>query len=407
MNPTRMGSLTAALGYKPTPTCGGLFGTSSWTGADAWSSLTTWRDSVEATRGTFGRNALQMVWDFAEANPFSSQCGNWCDACVSWIERALRSWMVAHGGIQRADAATLHVDGTSIFSTDPPYYDNVAYADLIGLLLRLAAPWLGDVCIQDFATSGARKERELVAEPARHGGPSSAEEFFMAGMSRAVRAWHSRTTEDVPVAIYYAFKQAEIEQKVVASTGWATFLEAVIDAGFQVDGTWPMRTELRHACGTSAVTPSHPRSSSSAASGGRSAERDAGRVPAGAAGGAAGGAAHAAGERDRAGRHGPGLDRPRHGRVLALQGGAGGGRHAHVGARGAAHHQRRARRVSRPRRRATTTAGPASPSPGSSSTSSTPAGTARPRRSPRRATSRSRAWSRPASWRPRPARCGC
>lgn len=131
-----------------------------------------------------------------------------------------------------------------VVSTDPPYYDNVPYADLSDFFyvwLKKSARTLLPV---EFSTlTVPLKNRELIAEPFRHGGRKSAEDFFMAGMSKAVLQMHAGSVEDTPMTVYYAFKQAAVKSEGVASTGWATFLNAVLGSGFEVDGTWLVRTK--------------------------------------------------------------------------------------------------------------------------------------------------------------------
>lgn len=130
-----------------------------------------------------------------------------------------------------------------IISTDPPYYDNVPYADLSDFFYVWLRRTLRD-CFPDlFATLQVPKQGELVAAPHRHGGKEEAGEFFLGGMSRALRNLATACRDDLPATIYYAFRQKEVEEEGITSTGWATFLEAVIGAGFQIDGTWPIRTE--------------------------------------------------------------------------------------------------------------------------------------------------------------------
>ncbi|MFH1952310.1 MAG: DUF1156 domain-containing protein [Pseudomonadota bacterium] len=213
--------------------------------ADAWSMLVSWRNGVEATRGTFARQALAMVWDCAEANPFSDSCGNWLGACLQWVIKAAAAVpATASGGAAQSDAASQLISLNKVVSTDPPYYDNIAYADLSDFfyvwLRRALKPVFPDL----FATLAAPKDEELVATPYRHGSKKKAEAFFLDGMTQAMQRLAEQSHPAVPVTIYYAFKQAE-SNKIdgTASTGWETFLDAVIRAGFAITGTWPMRTE--------------------------------------------------------------------------------------------------------------------------------------------------------------------
>lgn len=213
--------------------------------ADAWSTIVGWRNGVEATRGTFARQGIPMTWDYAEANPFSDSCGNWLGACLEWVSKATAAFpATASGGASQSDAASQSISRNKIISTDPPYYDNIGYADLSDFfyvwLRRPLRPIFPDL----FATLAVPKTEELVASPYRHGGKEKAETFFLRGMTQAMHRLTEQAHPVFPVTIYYAFKQAEIDADAgTASTGWDTFLAAVIEAGFAITGTWPMRTE--------------------------------------------------------------------------------------------------------------------------------------------------------------------
>lgn len=217
---------------------------------DAWSSLASWRQTVEATRNTFARQALPMVWDFAEANPFSSSCANWTGACVDWIYNVLAMLPCGHGVVQQLDAAASLADvQLPLISTDPPYYDNVGYADLSDFFYVWLRRNVARVYPMPFSTLLTPKSEELVATPYRFGGDRrKAEEHFLAGLRRAFCLMRENAHPDYPVTIYYAFKQQEEDDdgsdtKALASTGWETMLEGLLAAGFQVVGTYPMRTE--------------------------------------------------------------------------------------------------------------------------------------------------------------------
>ncbi|RMG33562.1 MAG: DUF1156 domain-containing protein, partial [Gammaproteobacteria bacterium] len=212
---------------------------------DAWAAQVSWRNGVEATRGTFSRQALPMVWDFAEASPFSSSCGNWDGACLDWVAKALLALpREGDGHVLQRDAATQNESTNKLISTDPPYYDNIGYADLSDFFYVWLRRSLRPVFPDLFATLAVPKAEELVATPYRHGGKEQAETFFLDGMTRAMHRLAEQAHAGFPVTIYYAFKQSESKgEQGTASTGWETFLDAVIRAGFGVSGTWPMRTE--------------------------------------------------------------------------------------------------------------------------------------------------------------------
>jgi putative DNA methylase len=212
--------------------------------ADAWSSQVTWRSSVQASRSTFARQALPMTWDYVELNPFSESNGNWTDASIEWVYKSLSAFAPAsEGEIRQGDAQTVVYPGKSVISSDPPYYDNIGYADLADFFFAWMKPALKSVYPNLFGILATPKTEELVAAPYRQGGASAAEDFFLNGMKDAIRNMRENTHPAFPAAIYYAFKQSEVEAEGISSTGWATFIQAVVEAGYAVVGTWPMRTE--------------------------------------------------------------------------------------------------------------------------------------------------------------------
>ncbi|WP_020558459.1 DUF1156 domain-containing protein [Thiofilum flexile] len=215
-------------------------------GADAWSSLASWRNQVDATRNTFARQALPMVWDYAEVNPFSNSCGNWIGNSSDWVWKSLLNLPKsdrALGFTSQVDASSQSITINKLVSTDPPYYDNIGYADLSDFFYVWLRRSLKPIYPNLFATIAVPKAEELVATPYRHGNKENAEAFFMEGMTKAIGNLAKQAHPAFPISIYYAFKQAETSNDSTSSTGWETFLEAVIKAGFSIDGTWPMRTE--------------------------------------------------------------------------------------------------------------------------------------------------------------------
>lgn len=212
--------------------------------SDYWSSICSWHSSGEKMRNTFGRQAIPMVWDYAEANPFCSSSGNWI-AMVDWTWKALAHTPGNTSGFaSQQDAAIQTVSKNKLISSDPPYYDNIGYADLSDFFYVWMRRSLRNIYPELFATMAVPKAEELVATPYRHGSKEKAETFFMDGMTRAIHNLAELGHPAFPVSIYYAFKQAETKDTGTVSTGWETFLEAVIRAGFSIDGTWPMRTEM-------------------------------------------------------------------------------------------------------------------------------------------------------------------
>lgn len=211
---------------------------------DYGSSLATWLTDDNAIRGTFGRQALPMTWDFCEGSPFgdSSAALKTIIKTVSSVIESNHPAGIAHIDLIDAPKNNYPVR-PCVISTDPPYYDNIGYADLSDYFYIWLRSSLSTVWPNIFRRLATPKAEELVATPYRHGGKESAEAFFMDGMADALTAMRNAATDDQPLAIYYAFKQSEIVQDGISSAGWASFLQAVVNAGLVVDGTWPMRTE--------------------------------------------------------------------------------------------------------------------------------------------------------------------
>jgi putative DNA methylase len=217
--------------------------------ADRHSSLCRWDPNPSGyaakIANTFGRQALPMVWDFVEGNPFSPSSGNLLDA-VGWIVKVIETSLSGAilGDATQLDARVQEMSQRRVVSTDPPYYDNIGYADLSDFFYVWLRRSLRPVFPDLFATLAVPKAEELIASPYRHGGKTQAETFFLDGMTQAMHRLAAQAHSAFPVTIYYAFKQSETEREGTASTGWETFLDAVIRAGFAISGTWPMRTEL-------------------------------------------------------------------------------------------------------------------------------------------------------------------
>ena len=210
--------------------------------ADAGSSIATWA-SGGFIRFTFARQAIPMTWDFAECNFFSESTGNFGGA-LDWIAKAIVEFRPRNSGeLQQHDAQQVTLPFGVVISTDPPYYDNIGYGDLSDYFYVWLRRNTKDVYPSLTGTISVPKAEELVATPYRHGGRVSAEAFFLSGMTDAISQLAKQSASDYPATIYYAFKQSEIEQEGISSTGWATFLQAVISSGYAVVGTWPVRTE--------------------------------------------------------------------------------------------------------------------------------------------------------------------
>jgi putative DNA methylase len=203
-----------------------------------------WRAGEGKSAPAFGRQALPMVWDFADLNPFAGAGGDFMGV-IEGIGKMLQgSQSRINGHAEQADAATQGISTDCIVSTDPPYYDNIGYADLSDYFYVWLRRSLKSTYPDLLSTLVVPKAQELVAASYRHGGRENAETFFLEGMTKAMGRLAKQTHQAFPVTIYYAFKQAETDaNEATSSTGWDTFLEAVIRAGFAITGTWPMRTE--------------------------------------------------------------------------------------------------------------------------------------------------------------------
>lgn len=206
------------------------------------SSLNGW--SGDFIIQTFGRQALPMVWDYAESNPFSNSTGNWSGA-INWIIKALDKFPSAgESYAQQFDAQCDCTLREVMVSTDPPYYDNIGYADLSDFFYVWLRQSLKETYPELFSTMLVPKAEELIATPYRHeGSMEKAKAFFEEGMLSACKQMYLYAREDIPVTIYYAYKQSDSDADGSASSGWETMLNAIIKAGFTIVGTWPMHTE--------------------------------------------------------------------------------------------------------------------------------------------------------------------
>ena len=205
-----------------------------------------WDKEGEKIGNAFPRPALPMVWDFTEANPLSKSTGSFANGLESGARVLEMLGDATAGECHQADAPhnNYPVRPTCI-ATDPPYYDNIGYADLSDFFYVWLRRSLREVWPSLFRRVVTPKEKELIAAPHRHDKDRKvAEKFFMDGMGDALKAMREAVVEDMPVTIFYAFKQTEVAQEGITSAGWASFLQAIINAGFVIDGTWPMRTEM-------------------------------------------------------------------------------------------------------------------------------------------------------------------
>jgi putative DNA methylase len=234
-------------------------------GANYWSSMCAWHASREIVVSTFGRQAIPMVWDFAEANPFSDSSGNFMLGVDQAAKCVANSPVGVPGSCRQHNAAAEYGHQTSlVIATDPPYYNNIDYADLSDFFYLWLRRSLRQIYPDLFATVVVPKKDEIVASPYRFDGSrKAANEFFESSLGRAFQQMRGAICQEYPLTVFYAFKQieavsdaadegdgeeedapAEADVSGAASTGWETMLEGLIQAGFAITGTWPMRTEL-------------------------------------------------------------------------------------------------------------------------------------------------------------------
>ncbi|MDT4332931.1 DUF1156 domain-containing protein [Methylomonas sp. MV1] len=230
--------------------------------ADYGSSIATWKPSGEQVMQTFKRQALPITWDFPESNFFAGKSICWENAVKYSADNLVASSsndFIFPGQVFQADAQRQNISISKVISTDPPYYDNIGYADLSDFFYVWLRRALRPVYPSLFATMAVPKAEELVATPYRHGSKEKAEQFFLNGMTEAMHRLAEQAHPVFPTTIYYAFKQSDTTDVGTGNTGWETFLEAVLKAGFAITGTWPMRTELANrmiGSGTNALASS-------------------------------------------------------------------------------------------------------------------------------------------------------
>jgi putative DNA methylase len=237
---------------------------------DRWTAFSIWHTIGEKLESLIRLSAVPMTWEFAEGNPFSSSTGNFLDG-VELTASAIEHLGSGRPGVAfQGDARAIEADRAAVVCTDPPYFDNIPYADLSDLFYVWLRRSLQRILPGLMSTVLVPKADELVADPARHGGREVAEHFFFDRMRQAIAQIRKRALPEIPVAIFYAFKQGESEAEGFVSTGWDRFLSAVIEEGFSIVGTWPVRTEQagglrnvgRNSLASSVVLVCRPRSTS-------------------------------------------------------------------------------------------------------------------------------------------------
>jgi len=225
---------------------------------DYSSSLCSWHNKGAKMRNVFSRQAIPMVWDYAEANPFSSSSGNFLGQ-LEWVAKALTSVPASSPGTARQISSGARSYNGLVISTDPPYYDNIGYSDLSDFFYVWLRRSLHGIYPSVVGTMLTPKAEELVANPYRHDGKEGAAEFFVSGFNEVFRRIRQGANTTYPMTVYYAYKQQDAEASGTTSTGWHTLLDGLIAAGWEITATWPMRSEMKNrmlSLGTNALASS-------------------------------------------------------------------------------------------------------------------------------------------------------
>jgi len=210
--------------------------------SDIANSLTRWENTREQVRNLFGRQAIPMIWDFAETPPFGKAAGSF-EVSLGNLSKSIRAVGEKPGHATQADAASRKYQGF-VVSTDPPYYDNVPYADISDFFYVWLRRSLHGIHPSLLGTVLVPKSEELVANPQRQGGKVGAKQFFETGFEHVFAHARENASGDFPITVFYAFKQTESDSGGTASTGWETILASMIRSGWTVTATWPVRSEL-------------------------------------------------------------------------------------------------------------------------------------------------------------------
>jgi len=211
--------------------------------SDYNSSLTSWNAARDGLRNVFARQAIPMVWDYAEANPFSRSSGNFLGQ-VEWINKAIGKAPANSAGEAKQVNAMSRGYTDLVIATDPPYYDNIGYSDLSDFFYVWLRKSLRTIHPSVVGTMLTPKADELVANPYRHDGKQGAEKFFIEGFNSVFhRIREDDANPDVPMTVYYAYKQQDSGKDGTSSTGWHTLLDGLIRSGWEITATWPIRSE--------------------------------------------------------------------------------------------------------------------------------------------------------------------
>tara|TARA_B100000212_G_scaffold336040_1_gene308816 strand:+ start:3490 stop:6393 length:2904 start_codon:yes stop_codon:yes gene_type:complete len=205
--------------------------------------LSVWSTSREQSVNLFSRQTIRMAWDFPEVNPFSGAAGDY-GKTINSMSKTVKNFLSNNAFATQADAQNQKISNNKIISTDPPYYDNICYADLSDFFYVWLRSSLRNIYPKLFSTISTPKQEELVANQFLHDNKKNAELFFMDGMTKVMTNLSSQSHPCYPITIYYAFKQSETNvNSGTSSTGWETFLTSLINSDLCIKGTWPIRTE--------------------------------------------------------------------------------------------------------------------------------------------------------------------
>jgi putative DNA methylase len=210
--------------------------------ADYGCSFAVWYAKEDRPKNLFARQSLPMVWDYPEVNPFASMGGGF-SACVRIVSESIGQLGIGPAGTAVQEDAQAAAATTSIISTDPPYYDNIGYSDLSDFFYVWLRRSLREVHPGLLSTVLVPKAEELVANPYRHGDKRKARDFFESGFQEVFKRARESARNDFPMTVYYAFKQSESDAVGESSSGWETLLDGMVRGGWQITGTWPMRSE--------------------------------------------------------------------------------------------------------------------------------------------------------------------
>ena len=227
---------------------------------------THWGKNVESVIPVFSMQALPMRWDITESNPFSNSSGNFLGQ-IEFMAQVIRNLPECYSDILIDQYNATEANFSNyVVSTDPPYYDNIPYADLSDFYYVWLRKGLRSIYPNLFETILVPKDDELVADRERHLGKENAEKFFLNGMTTVISNMANQGIPSLPTTLYYAYRQGEVNEDGKSPRGWATFLQAIANSGFQINATWPIRTEFlvgkkqsKNALSTSIILVCRPR----------------------------------------------------------------------------------------------------------------------------------------------------